>query len=80
MNKEEKKCYNKEWKEIKRQSCEVYTRVMWYIRPISHANIGKKSEFYSRKNFKEWCMCKREFDMIQANQDFISKYSNETTD
>lgn len=37
----------------KRTPCEIYTRVMWYFRPVSHFNIWKKSEFYSRKYFKE---------------------------
>ena len=37
--------------EKKRTPCEIWTRVMWYLRPVSHYNIGKKSEFYSRKYF-----------------------------
>jgi hypothetical protein len=37
----------------KRTKCEIYTRVMWYFRPVSHFNIWKKSEFYSREYFKE---------------------------
>lgn len=49
----------------KRTSCEVYTRVMWYLRPVSNYNIGKKSEFYSRKYFDE-----NKVD----NSEFISKY------
>lgn len=36
-----------------RQPCEIWTRVMGYFRPISEFNQGKKSEFYSRKYFKE---------------------------
>lgn len=36
-----------------RVPCEVYTRVMGYIRPVSWYNPGKKTEFYSRKYFKE---------------------------
>ncbi len=35
-----------------RTRCEVYTRVMWYHRPVSFFNEGKKSEFYSRKYYK----------------------------
>ena len=31
-----------------RQPCEVWTRVMGYLRPVSEFNKGKKSEFYSR--------------------------------
>lgn len=26
---------------------------MGYLRPVSHYNVGKKSEFYSRKYFDE---------------------------
>lgn len=44
---------NKEGKEVHRTPCEVYTRVMWYLRPVSNYNIWKKSEFYSRKYFDE---------------------------
>jgi len=50
----------------KRTPCEIYTRVMGYLRPVSNYNIGKKSEFYSRKYFDE---------KIVDNSDFIRKYS-----
>ena len=36
-----------------RQPCEVWTRVMGYLRPVSEFNKGKKSEFYARKYFTE---------------------------
>ena len=36
-----------------RQPCEVWTRVMGYLRPYSEFNVGKKSEFRSRVNFSE---------------------------
>gem|GEM_PF-1123366 len=36
-----------------RTKCEIYTRVMGYYRPVSHFNIGKKSEFYSREYFTQ---------------------------
>lgn len=36
----------------KRTPCEVYTRVMGYLRPVSAYNLWKKSEFYSRKYFE----------------------------
>lgn len=49
----------------KRTPCEVYTRVMGYLRPVSAYNIGKKSEFYSRKYFEE-----KKAD----NSDFIRKF------
>ena len=51
----------------KRTPCEVFTRVMWYIRPVSWYNIWKKSEFFGRKYFDE--------NKIN-NSDFIRKYWN----
>lgn len=33
-------------------TCEVWTRVMGYHRPVSLYNIGKKQEYADRKNFK----------------------------
>lgn len=36
-----------------RQKCEVFSRSMGYIRPISNFNIGKKAEFEERKTFRE---------------------------
>jgi len=53
-------------KEWLRQKCEIYTRVMWYYRPVSHYNEGKKSEFYSRTCFKE-NKCN-----IQFNEEYAS--------
>jgi hypothetical protein len=41
---------------------------MGYHRPVSHFNIGKKSEHYSRKHFEE---------CAQANAQFIAAYSAE---
>jgi len=34
------------------QSCEVYSRIVGYIRPIRQWHIGKKQEFKERKEFK----------------------------
>lgn len=56
-----------DWKIYERTPCEVYTRVMWYIRPFSWYNEGKKSEFASRKYFTE--------DKIN-NSEFLKKYAN----
>jgi hypothetical protein len=39
---------------------------MGYHRPVSHFNIGKKSEHYSRKHFQE---------TVVANHDFCRKYA-----
>lgn len=49
----------------KRTRCEIWTRVMGYHRPVSHFNIGKKSEHMSRKHFIE---CN------SANELFTQKY------
>lgn len=57
--------------ERKRTPCEIWTRVMGYLRPVSHYNIWKKSEFYSRKYFKE--------EKID-NSDFVRKYLNPNQD
>ncbi len=56
---------NENWEKVERTKCEIYTRVMWYHRPVSSFNIWKKSEFYSRNYFKE----------NTANSDFIDQYS-----
>lgn len=40
-------------KDEERQLCEVYTRVMGYIRPVSEFNKGKLGEYAERICFKE---------------------------
>ncbi len=35
-----------------KQPCEVYSRVVGYLRPVSQWHFGKKQEFKERKNFK----------------------------
>ena len=72
---EENKFYNKDGKEIKRMKCEVYTRVMWYLRPVSHYNTGKKSEFYSRTCFCESKALNNEYLRKRENARFIDCYS-----
>lgn len=52
---------------MKRTPCEIYTRVMGYLRPVSHYNVWKKSEFYSRKYFDE-----NKID----NSEFLRKFLN----
>lgn len=49
-----------------RTRCEIWTRVMGYHRPVSHFNIGKKAEHYSRKHFTE---------TIAANHEFCRAYA-----
>ena len=36
-------------KKITRQRCEVYSRVVGYLRPVSQWNDGKQAEFNERK-------------------------------
>lgn len=36
-----------------RRTCDVYTRVMGYHRPVSCANHGKRQEHRDRRYFKE---------------------------
>ena len=38
--------------ETKRQTCEVYSRVTGYLRPVKQWNDGKRAEFFDRKYFK----------------------------
>jgi len=33
-------------------SCEVYSRVVGFLRPVSAYNEGKQQEFYDRVNFQ----------------------------
>ncbi|MHA1917160.1 MAG: anaerobic ribonucleoside-triphosphate reductase [Candidatus Ranarchaeia archaeon] len=37
--------------ETKRQECEVYSRIVGYLRPVKQWNDGKKAEFTMRTNF-----------------------------
>jgi anaerobic ribonucleoside-triphosphate reductase len=36
----------------KKQKCEVYSRVVGYLTPVSKWNKGKQEEFKDRKTFK----------------------------
>lgn len=54
----------KDWTLVPRTRCEIYTRVMWYTRPVSFYNIWKKAEFYSRTYFT----------MEGTNASFTNKY------
>ena len=38
--------------EYKRTECEIYSRVVGYMRPIKQWNKGKLREFHDRKTFK----------------------------
>ena len=39
-------------KEDKKMPCEVYSRVVGYLRPVQYWNIGKKQEFEDRLPYK----------------------------
>lgn len=39
--------------EEQRQKCEVWTRVMGYLRPVDQYNVGKRSEYEERQTFSE---------------------------
>ena len=39
-------------KKVERQRCEVYSRVVGFIRPINQWNPGKQAEWSDRKMFK----------------------------
>ena len=40
-----------EIKVLKRQACEVFSRVVGYLRPVSQWNDGKQAEFSERKTY-----------------------------
>lgn len=42
-------------KDVHGTKCEVYSRVVGYLRPVQGWNKGKQEEFAMRKNFK--CTC-----------------------
>ncbi len=46
-----KECYDKNPALSNFRNCEVYSRVVGYIRPVSQWNIGKKREYGDRKEF-----------------------------
>jgi ribonucleoside-triphosphate reductase len=46
MSEEETKTEMKE-----RTRCEVYSRIVGYLRPVQQWNDGKRAEFFDRKTF-----------------------------
>ncbi|MBO5911334.1 MAG: hypothetical protein J6Q05_03985 [Elusimicrobiaceae bacterium] len=49
----------KEMSEVQGSKCEVYSRVVGYLRPVQNWNKGKKEEFAMRKNLnvEGGCSC-----------------------
>jgi len=43
-----------------RQPCEIWSRVMGYLRPTTEWNLGKQSEFKDRRFFTEATALKRQ--------------------
>jgi hypothetical protein len=44
-------CYEKNPRLTNFKDCEVYSRIVGYIRPVSQWNKGKKEEYQERKEF-----------------------------
>lgn len=42
-------------KDVHGSPCEVFSRVVGYLRPVQNWNKGKKEEYFMRKKFK--CSC-----------------------
>ncbi len=47
----------KEMNEVHGSKCEVYSRVVGYLRPVQNWNKGKKEEFAMRKTMHLGCGC-----------------------
>lgn len=47
----------KEMKDVHGSKCEVYSRVVGYLRPVQNWNKGKKEEFAMRKTMDVGCSC-----------------------
>lgn len=69
------KFINKEWKEIKRTPCRIFSRTMGYIRDFWSMNLWKRSEHYSRKYFNN-TMENSEYLRKRENAKFIEQFSN----
>lgn len=48
-------CYDKDAVLRNYQNCEVYSRVVGYLRPVNQWNDGKSAEFSDRKMFDVGC-------------------------
>ncbi len=45
-------CFKKNPSLINFKKCEVYSRIVGYLRPISQWNVGKTQEYKQRKEYK----------------------------
>ena len=39
-------------KTVRKVPCEVYSRVVGFLRPVSHWNVGKQQEWKDRQTYK----------------------------
>lgn len=37
---------------VRKMPCEVYSRIVGYLRPVANWNKGKQQEFADRRNYK----------------------------
>ena len=56
-------------KHMTKQKCEVFSRSMGYIRPVSNFNVGKKAEFEERNTFKENIIFKHIANLFKRKAD-----------
>lgn len=61
-----------------RTPCQVYTRVMGYLRPVNFYNKGKKSEFYNRKTFNVDKSMESLEEIKENNRSFMEKFGKKT--
>jgi len=47
-----KKCYEKSQMLFNYRPCEVFSRIVGYLRPIQQWNKGKQGEYKDRKNYE----------------------------
>lgn len=47
-----KQCFEKDPSLTNFRKCEVYSRVVGYLRPVQQWHLGKKQEFKDRKDYK----------------------------
>lgn len=47
-----KQCFKKDPSLSNFRKCEVYSRVVGYLRPVQQWHVGKKQEFKERKDYK----------------------------
>ena len=47
-----KKCFKKDKSLKNYQACEVYSRVVGYLRPVQQWNLAKQEEYSQRKEYK----------------------------